>query len=259
MAYNLHILLAEDSLVNQKLPVALLEEQGHKVTVANNGREAIAALQTEKFDMVLMDVQMPEMDGLEATEKIRASEQHTGTHIPIIAMTAYALKGDRERCMAAGMDGYIAKPIHVNELFNVIDGLFAATAEHAEQPVPEMAAEEIVNWNEALQVVRGNAHLLRTVVDAELVEMPRLMEAVRQAVADGDANGLRMAAHTLKGSLRYFGKTMAFEEVLRLEKMAQDGSLAEAGVSLATLESEILRIVQVLQEYLQRNPMSNDS
>ena len=107
--------------------------------MVNNGREAIAALQTEKFDLVLMDVQMPEMDGLEATEKIRAGEQHTGTHIPIIAMTAHALKGDRERCLAAGMDGYIAKPIHVAELFKVIGGLFAASAELVEPPVPETA------------------------------------------------------------------------------------------------------------------------
>ena len=99
---NLHILLAEDSLVNQKLAVALLEGQGHTVRLVNNGREAIAALQTEKFDMVLMDVQMPEMDGLEASEKIRAQEQHTGRHVPIIAMTAHALKGDRERCLAPG-------------------------------------------------------------------------------------------------------------------------------------------------------------
>jgi PAS domain S-box-containing protein len=259
---NLHILLAEDSLVNQKVAVALLEGQGHKVTVVNNGREAIAALQTEKFDMVLMDVQMPEMDGLEATEKIRVREQPTGTHIPIIAMTAHALKGDRERCLAAGMDGYISKPIHVTELFNVIDGLFAPSAEYAEQPIPEIAEGEegeTVNWNETLQALGGNLKLLKTVVEAALVEIPRLMKATSQAISSSDAAALRLAAHTLKGVLRYFGKTMAFEEVLRLERMGQDGSLAEAGASLATLESEILRIVQVLQKYLQRNPMSNDS
>ena len=256
---SLHILLAEDSLVNQKLAVALLEGQGHKVKVANNGLEAIAVLQTERFDMVLMDVQMPEMDGLEAAEKIRASEQHTGTHIPIIAMTAHALKGDRERCVAAGMDEYIAKPIHFAELFSVIEGMFGAAAERVGEPVSEMAEGDIVNWNEALQAAQGDPQLLRTVVDAELVEMPRLMEAIRRAVTDGDAKALKMAAHTLKGSLRYFGKTRAFDEVLLLEKMGQDGSLAEAGASLAALEPEILLIVQVLQGYLQRNPMSNDS
>ena len=174
-------------------------------------------------------------------------------------MTAHALKGDRERCLAAGMDGYIAKPIHITELLNAIDGLFAASVELAGQPVPEIPGGEIVNWHEALEVVRGNQQLLRTVVDAELVDIPRLMEAIRQAVTHGDANGLRLAAHTLKGSLRYFGKTKAFEEVVRLERTGQDGSLAEAGASLAVLESEILRIKQVLQEYLERNPKSNGS
>ena len=127
-AGSLRILLAEDSLVNQKLALALLEGQGHKVLLVNNGLEAIAASDTHEFDLILMDVQMPEMDGLEATERIRTREQQTGKHITIIAMTAHALKGDRERCLAAGMDGYIAKPIHADELFDAIDGLLVASA-----------------------------------------------------------------------------------------------------------------------------------
>ena len=122
---SLHVLLAEDSLVNQKLAVALLEGQGHTVTVVNNGKEAVAATAAQKFDLVLMDVQMPEMDGLEATAQIRAREQPTGTHLPIIAMTAHALKGDRERCLAAGMDNYVAKPIRAEELFQAIDAIFS--------------------------------------------------------------------------------------------------------------------------------------
>jgi PAS domain S-box-containing protein len=256
---RLHILLAEDSLVNQKLAVALLEGQGHEVRVVNNGREAIAALQTDKVDMVLMDIQMPEMDGLEATKRIRVGEQHTGGHIPIIAMTAHALKGDRERCLAAGMDGYIAKPIHVNELFKVIEGLFAASAAVVGQPALETPQGEIVNWQEALQALEGNPQLLRTVVDAELVEIPRRMEAIRQAVTKGNANDLRLAAHALKGSLRYLGKTTAFEEVLRLERMGQHGNLAEARGSLDTLELEILRINQALHEYLERHPATSGS
>ena len=120
---GLRVLVVEDSLVNQKLAAGLLEGQGHKVTVVNNGRAAIEACQAEPFDMVLMDVQMPEMDGLEATRNIRARERHSGTHIPIIAMTAHAMKGDREQCLAAGMDGYVAKPIHFSELFGAIAGL----------------------------------------------------------------------------------------------------------------------------------------
>jgi len=117
----LRILLAEDSLVNQKLAVGLLEKHGHRVTLANHGREALAALESQDFDLILMDVQMPEMDGYEATAAIRAREQETRRHIPIVAMTAHAMKGDRERCLEAGMDGYVAKPIRAQQIFEAID------------------------------------------------------------------------------------------------------------------------------------------
>jgi two-component system sensor histidine kinase/response regulator len=120
---SLRVLLAEDNAVNQMLAVRLLEKRGCTVVVASNGREAAAALEGETFDLVLMDVQMPEMDGLEATALIRGRERATGTHIPIIAMTAHAMKGDREQCLAAGMDGYLAKPMQAQELFEVLANL----------------------------------------------------------------------------------------------------------------------------------------
>jgi two-component system sensor histidine kinase/response regulator len=117
---RLRILLAEDNIVNQKLAVMMLEKRGHHVTIASNGLEALEALTKERFDLVLMDIQMPEMDGLEATRRIR-SEEEEKEHIPIIAMTAHAMKGDRERCLAAGTDDYVSKPIKANELFAVIE------------------------------------------------------------------------------------------------------------------------------------------
>jgi CheY-like chemotaxis protein/anti-sigma regulatory factor (Ser/Thr protein kinase) len=116
----LRVLLAEDSLVNQKLAIGLLEKHGHHVTLANHGREAVAACESQDFDLVLMDVQMPEMDGYEATAAIRALDRETGRHTPIIAMTAHAMKGDRERCLNAGMDAYVAKPIHAQLIFEAI-------------------------------------------------------------------------------------------------------------------------------------------
>jgi two-component system, sensor histidine kinase and response regulator len=122
---DLQILLAEDNAVNQLLTTRLLEKRGYKVVVANNGREAVTALAAQQFDLVLMDIQMPEMDGYEATAQIRAWERATGRRIPIVAVTANVTKGDRERCLAAGMDGYVAKPIHTTELFRVIAELAA--------------------------------------------------------------------------------------------------------------------------------------
>jgi two-component system, sensor histidine kinase and response regulator len=120
---RLRILLAEDNVVNQKLAVRLLEKRESTVLVASNGREAVAALEKESFDLVLMDLQMPGMDGFEATSAIREKETTSGTHIPIIAMTAHAMKGDRERCLAAGFDGYVSKPVRPQELFEAITAL----------------------------------------------------------------------------------------------------------------------------------------
>jgi two-component system, sensor histidine kinase and response regulator len=121
----LHVLLAEDNAVNQRLAVRLLEKRGHSVAVASNGREALVALEKEKFDLIFMDVQMPEMDGLEATVAIREKEKSTGVHLPIIALTAHAMKGDREQCLTAGMDGYLTKPIRPQELDEILEGYLA--------------------------------------------------------------------------------------------------------------------------------------
>jgi two-component system sensor histidine kinase/response regulator len=123
--HHSRILLAEDNAVNQTLVVRLLEKRGYSVTVACNGREAMQALESNQFDAVLMDVQMPGMNGFETTAAIRAKEKVTGGHLPIIAMTAHALKGDQERCISAGMDGYVSKPIRTAELFSMIEGLLS--------------------------------------------------------------------------------------------------------------------------------------
>ena len=120
------ILLAEDNVINQRLVLRLLEKQGFSARVANNGLEALAAVQEESFDLALMDVQMPDMSGLEATAAIRALEQPSGRHLPVVAMTAHAMKGDRERCLHAGMDGYLSKPIQVKELLSIMNDLLPA-------------------------------------------------------------------------------------------------------------------------------------
>ena len=241
----LRILLAEDSLVNQKLATALLEAQGHQMVVVGTGREALAALVSQPFDLVLMDVQMPEMDGLEAAAAIRMREKTAGGHVPIIAMTAHALKGDRELCLAAGMDEYIAKPIRAHELFDVIEAVVpSATA------APAPAPKEIIDWAESLRGVQGDQRLLRTLVEAALKEIPRLLAAAGQAVAEADAPTLRLSAHTLGGSLRYFADAPAIEHLSRLEEMGQDRNLAEAAVTLAALQEEMAEITSAMQQYL---------
>jgi CheY-like chemotaxis protein len=121
----LSILVAEDNVVSQRLVSALLKERGHAVTIAGNGTEVLELVEQRDFDLVLMDIQMPEMDGLQATAEIRQREGHRGKHLPIVAMTAHAMAGDRERCLDAGMDGYIAKPIHPGELMALITGMSA--------------------------------------------------------------------------------------------------------------------------------------
>jgi two-component system sensor histidine kinase/response regulator len=128
-AARLRVLLAEDNAVNQKIASRVLEKQGHHVTIAADGREALAALDGENFDVVLMDVQMPEMDGFETTSAIRVRERDTGKRLPIIAMTAHAMQGDRERCLAAGMDSYIAKPIRARELIELLEKFCGAAQE----------------------------------------------------------------------------------------------------------------------------------
>ena len=245
---KLHILLAEDSLVNQQLVVALLEGEGHTVCVANNGREAVAAAEKGKFDLILMDLQMPEMDGLEATAVIRARERSSGGHLPIIAMTAHALKGDRERCLEAGMDGYTAKPIDAEELFAAIEGRLprpVAAAAASDGPLPP---QTIIDWSAALKAVRGDDRLLGTIVAAALHEIPDLLAEIRRAANGGDAKALRLAAHTLKGSIRYFGAQSVLEPAMRLETMAQNEDLQGAGEVVSVLDQSAGQLLACLTE-----------
>ena len=250
---RLRILLAEDSLVNQKLVSALLERQGHKVTVAANGHEAVAAARTHRFDLIFMDIQMPEMDGLEATAVIRGAEKQTGDHVPIVAMTAHAMKGDRERCLEAGMDEYLAKPIRAKRLLDTIDALLGISSQPVEEPEPappQGERQDAVDWSAAMHSVRGDPELLKVIVETFLDEYPQLMAAIRQAIAQHDPRALRRIAHTLKGSVDYFGAHRPFEYAFRLEKMGQDGNLEGAENVAADLENELTGLAPVLLNYV---------
>jgi len=202
-----------------------------------------------------MDVQMPEMDGFEATAAIRAREKQSGAHLPIIAMTAHAMKGDRQRCLEAGMDEYIAKPIRTRRLFETIVAVLGGPPEsgkpsRAAAADEEEGPEDTLDWSEALRTVRGDRQLLKEMVEAFREESPRLMAEIRRAVEAGDAAALRVSAHSLKGSLRYFGAHQAFDDAFQLEKMAKQNDLSIAESFLASLEGEMVRLTPVLLKYL---------
>ena len=194
---SLRILVAEDNAVNTKLIRALLDVRGHVTYAVTNGREAVATVETagEAFDLALMDVQMPEMDGLEATAAIRLAEAGTSRHLPIVALTAHAMKGDREACLAAGMDGYLSKPVHAADLFALIESLVPGDAP-VEAPPPASAA-----CDEALSRVGGDRQLLAELVAMLAQEIPGAVLDLRRTLKHGDAKGLERAAHKLRGSV----------------------------------------------------------
>jgi CheY-like chemotaxis protein len=231
--------------------VGLVQLRGHTVVVAGNGREALAALEKDRFDVVLMDVQMPEMDGLEATAAIRREERATGAHVPILAMTAHALKGDRERCLAAGMDGYLTKPVRAESLYQVLECLAPEGAAEGDGATPAGAA---LDWEAALKRVAGHEELLRQLAQLFLKEVGTWVPELRQAVTQRDAAKVRRLAHTVKGSAATFAARPTEEAALRLEGLGRDGDLGGAGEAYAELEQELGRLLPALQARVEAAP-----
>jgi two-component system, sensor histidine kinase and response regulator len=246
----LRILLAEDNPFNQKLARGLLGKAGHSLVVVNNGAEAVAAIERENFDLVLMDVQMPEMDGLQAAQLIRQREKGSGRRIPILAMTAYAMKGDRERCLEAGMDGYVTKPIRARELFEAIAAVvgqpFVPAAPRGAEP---LGPGESPDWEAALERVAGDRDLLAELVRIYLRECPGWLGEMRRALAAGDAIVFKRMAHNLKSCLGNFGARAAFERALRVEAMGREGNLAGADEACRALEQSLERLRPALAAF----------
>ncbi|AFM24655.1 PAS domain S-box protein [Desulfomonile tiedjei] len=243
---RLHILLAEDNAVNQKLAVKMLERMGHTVSVSANGQEALDCLKIQKFDLVLMDVQMPIMDGLEATRIVREHEKTSNEHVPIVAMTAYAMKGDKEKCLDAGMDGYISKPINAQELFETLEDLFHnETPEKTVEPRSE-PENSVVNRTQILDRVGGDETLLKEIVDLFIRDYPRLVSEIRTAIREGDALKLEKGAHALKGSVGNFTSDSPFETALQLEVMGRTRDLSQAQETMKDLEERIRHLVEQL-------------
>jgi two-component system sensor histidine kinase/response regulator len=238
----LRILLAEDNLVNQRVALRLLSKRGHHVQVANNGREALEALERERFDLVLMDLQMPEMGGFEATAAIRERERKTGGHQRIIAMTAHALKGDREKCLAAGMDGYLSKPIDRIELFETVEQRPATTP----VAVESKSAPKPFDYDSALDRMDGDAQLFAELARIFIDDCPRQLQAIESAIIAGDAVRLHAAAHELKGAAANFAALSVVEATRALETIAGQKAMGAAPAVWQRLEAEMTQLVAAL-------------
>jgi CheY-like chemotaxis protein/HPt (histidine-containing phosphotransfer) domain-containing protein len=252
---GLHVLLAEDNRVNQLVATRILEKLGHQVTVVSNGREAVSVVRSAKFDVIAMDVQMPEMDGLEATTEIRRWERTMGTHIPIIALTAHAMKGDRERCLEAGMDGYTSKPIRINELEQAIAKFVPAISVNV--PVSKSdEAEQVIDHGALLEGFDGDRRLLNQIVRLFLADYPRRLAEIKEAINRGDGNALAKAAHALKGSVGNFAAKNAFVVAQRLETIGRNRELQTAGEEFIALESELALVSKELRRLARNSSQS---
>src|SRR6516165_8409834 len=232
----LRVLLAEDNPVNQTLAMRILEKLGHKAQVANNGKEALERAQEEEFDVILMDVQMPEMDGLEATMAIREAEAGSRKHVPIVAMTAHAMKGDREKCLDAGMDGYLSKPIRVDELKKVMSEI---GKQNLGQPREQDSFRAIGQIESLLDSVMGDRALLAEMAELWLADSARQESQIRTGLDSGNAIMVQRGAHALKGSVGTFQAAAAQDAANQLEMSAKDGDLIGAGKAFETLSTQI--------------------
>ncbi len=271
-ARPLRVLLAEDTPANQKLVVHVLGKRGHTLEIADNGRQALDLLQQQDFDAVLMDVEMPEMDGLAATAAIRNLSDRTKARLPIIAMTAHALKGDQERCLAAGMNAYISKPIKGQEMIDVLERLTGSEKCAAHELTPagihhpqqqparsseqeedatshtaEAEVEAVFSREEAVNKCFGKCDVFDKMVGYFYDEADPLINQMRIALAHNDADELGRTAHRLKGTVVYLGAAPALEAAACVERIGLSGDLSEAPAAIERLGIELERLKSALE------------
>jgi two-component system sensor histidine kinase/response regulator len=260
---RLHILLAEDNRTNQAVATRMLQKMGHSTVVAGNGKEVLLLLTLHRFDLVLMDIQMPEMDGLTATRKIRESERETQLHLPIIAMTAHAMKGDRERCVEAGMDGYVSKPISSKEVAEAIasiprlqDEVTPGVSLEVNQGEATLPTAPRIVWNmgETLERLGGDETLFREVIEIFLDDVPKHMTSLGRAIEAGDAAAVEGAAHTLKGELGYLGISEVSQKARELEEFGRNSDLRFAAALYATFATELAELLTSMRSTMRANP-----
>lgn len=256
---RLRVLLAEDTIPNQKLVLAILGERGHTVQVASNGRDAIELVQQQDFDLVLMDVQMPIVDGFQTTAAIRALPDAVKSRLPIVAMTAHAMVGDQQRCLAAGMDAYLTKPISSQELIETVERLARRAgrpqaAEPSVSPDPSGLADRAFNCGAALASLGGRANLLHQMVAFFFEDAPRRLAEMQAGLQEQTPSTIAQAAHRLKGTLVYLGAEPALQAAQRVEQIGKTRDLKEAASAIRSLTTELTRLEAALRLWTERSP-----
>jgi len=246
---GLRVLLADDNRTNQRLVELLLEKDQYQVTSVTNGRDAVDKAAAEPFDLILMDVQMPGMDGFEATAAIRDRERHTGGHTPIVAMTAHAMASDREKCLAAGMDDYLSKPIRPADLLAIIEKLIPSP--HRGRSVTPEPARPSIAETELLADFAQNRTVLADVIRVFLVDAPKYLVLIRNAAASKDARAMAAAVHALKGSVGLFSKDV-YGMVRTLEQAVKIGGTDAAGSQVEAVESTVTELCAALDRLQQK-------
>jgi signal transduction histidine kinase/DNA-binding NarL/FixJ family response regulator len=236
------VLLVEDNVVNQRVAAGLLTRRGHHVTVVQDGREAMARIDQETFDLVLMDLQMPVMGGLDATIAIRLRERVTGRHVRIVAMTAHAMNSDRERCLDAGMDGYLSKPIDPPMLFAVVE-------QKADDDVPPPAGRVVFDEDALRHRLAGDRQLMADVIQVFLEDLPLRLAAIRAAVTSRNAAALRAAAHMLKGAAGNLSAVGLFDAASVLERVGAESHMDAAEGAWRQLSVEASNVSDVLSRH----------
>lgn len=244
---QLEILLAEDNFVNKRLIAVLLEKRGWNVTAVSNGVEALEILNVRSFDLILMDVQMPEMDGLEATRLIRKREEGKGIHVPIIAMTAYAMKGDREKCLEAGMDDYLSKPVCSEELYQAVEQILNIASD-----IRKNKTKLPGGLSNLLEIFKGDKEQVEELIRFFIDDYPKQLEKLTEYIQEGNLKDMEKTVHHLKGNVLNFGWGNAYKQACELEKIARSGAAEpdKAMNLLEKLQEELKQLDKYLREIL---------
>jgi CheY-like chemotaxis protein/HPt (histidine-containing phosphotransfer) domain-containing protein len=249
----LDILVAEDTPFNQKYIRRLLDSWHCRATIVDNGRQAVDALARQTFDLVLMDVQMPEMDGLTATMRIRAMEKQTRRHVPVIAMTAHAMRGDRERCLESGMDDYVPKPISSALLLEAIRRVLptsGASIDAEAATIPSPSPQDGQSLAALLGAFNNDLSFFKEITEMFFSDYPPMLATIQQAIEAKDGPLLGRTAHSLKGIARNFQVDAAADMALRLEKLAGKGQYAQATELHRQLADELAAFERRLKQMM---------